>query len=68
MLVVAAAVYYLALLFLSPDKELEAIILIILSAVAGAGIYAYLGIKTRLIYFLFGDRVERILKKVKLRG
>jgi O-antigen/teichoic acid export membrane protein len=68
MLLVAALVYYLTTMVLSPKSEIESIIIILLSAAAGAGIYGFLSIKTRLIYFLFGDRVERILKKVKLRG
>lgn len=68
MILVAALVYYLATLVLSPTSEMESIIIILLSAAAGAGIYVYLSFKTRLIYFLFGERVERIMKKVKLRG
>jgi O-antigen/teichoic acid export membrane protein len=68
MLIVAALVYYLSTMFLSPKTEIESIIIILLSAAAGAGIYVYLSFKTRLIYFLFGERVERMMKKVKLRG
>lgn len=68
MLIVAAVGYYLATMFLSPKTEMQSIIIILLSAAAGAGIYVYLSIKTRLMFFLFGDRVERIMKKVKLRG
>ncbi|MGS2779735.1 putative polysaccharide biosynthesis protein [Robertmurraya sp. GLU-23] len=68
MILVAALVYYLTTLVLSPKSEMESIIIILLSAAAGAGIYVYLSFKTRLIYFLFGERVERIMKKVKLRG
>jgi O-antigen/teichoic acid export membrane protein len=68
MILVAALVYYLATLVLSPKSEMESIIIILVSAAAGAGIYIYLSFKTRLIYFLFGERVERIMKKVKLRG
>ncbi|WP_391558760.1 oligosaccharide flippase family protein [Robertmurraya sp.] len=68
MILLAALVYYLATLVLSPKLEMESIIIILVSAAAGAGIYIYLSFKTRLIYFLFGERVERIMKKVKLRG
>lgn len=68
MLLVAALVYYLSTLVLSPKSELESLIIIFLSAAAGAGIYVYLSVKTRLIYFLFGDRVERFMKKIKLKG
>lgn len=68
MILVAALVYYLTTMVLSPKSEMESIIIILLSAAAGAGIYVYLSFKTRLIYFLFGERVERIMKKVKLRG
>lgn len=68
MLLVAALVYYLSTLVLSPKSEMQSIIMILLSAAAGAGIYVYLSFKTRLIYFLFGERVERIMKKIKLRG
>lgn len=68
MILIAALVYYLTTLVLSPKSEMESIIIILVSAAAGAGIYVYLSFKTRLIYFLFGERVERIMKKVKLRG
>lgn len=68
MLAVAAAMYMLSTMWLSSKSELQSIIIIFLSAAAGVGIYGYLSIKTRLVYFLFGEKVDKLMKKVKLRG
>lgn len=59
-------VYKGLLLFLSPASKIQALIIILISAAAGAGIYFYLGMKSGLINHLFGDRVDRIKKKLKL--
>ncbi|MCL6572611.1 MAG: oligosaccharide flippase family protein [Bacillus sp. (in: Bacteria)] len=60
-------VYKLLLLFLSPAKTGEAVLIIMVSAGVGAGIYFYLGLKSGLVDRLFGDRVDRVMRKLKLR-
>ncbi len=59
-------VYKGLLLFLSPASKSQALMIILISAAAGAGIYYYLGMKSGLINHLFGDRVDRLKKKLKL--
>ncbi|MBY0124158.1 polysaccharide biosynthesis protein [Bacillus sp. S/N-304-OC-R1] len=61
-------VYKLLTLFLSPTSNFSAAIIVIISAAVGAGIYFYLSLKTKLIYFLLGDKVDRILKKLRLKA
>ncbi|NHM33110.1 putative polysaccharide biosynthesis protein [Neobacillus terrae] len=59
-------VYKVLLLFLSPASAMQSILIIIICAMVGAVIYLYLSFKTKLINLLFGDRVERIKKKLRL--
>ncbi|MCD4839538.1 polysaccharide biosynthesis protein [Neobacillus sedimentimangrovi] len=61
-------VYQLSLLFLSPESKIESVILIGLSASVGAAIYFYLGLKSGLARKLFGDRVDRLLRKLQIFG
>lgn len=58
--------YQLLLMFLSPESKLESLIIIAISAIVGAGIYIYLSYRTKLVYFLFGDRAVKIKQKLKL--
>jgi O-antigen/teichoic acid export membrane protein len=60
-------VYKLLLLFLSPESKGESVLLIVVSAGVGAMIYFYLGLKSGLVDRLFGERVVRLKKKLKLR-
>lgn len=60
-------VYKLLLLFLSPASKSQSVLLIVLSAGVGAVIYFYLGLKSGLVDRLFGDRVDRIKQKLRLR-
>lgn len=60
-------VYKLLLLFLSPASRGQSVLLILVSAGVGAVIYLYLGLKSGLVDRLFGDRVVRIKKKLRLR-
>jgi O-antigen/teichoic acid export membrane protein len=53
-------------LFLSPASKIQALIIILICGVVGAGIYFYLSLKTRLAYRLFGSRVDTIKKKLRL--
>lgn len=53
-------------LFLTPESKLQSFIMIILCALVGAGVYFYLGLKTKLVYRLFGNQVDRIKQKLRL--
>ncbi|PFN96442.1 cell division protein [Bacillus sp. AFS076308] len=52
--------------FLSPASKMQSILIILISAFAGAAIYFYLGLKSGLATRLFGNRIERVLTKFKL--
>jgi O-antigen/teichoic acid export membrane protein len=67
MIVAASLAYWLLTLFLSPESKLQAIIIISICALVGAALYAYLGFKSKLVYFLFGERAVRVKNKLKLR-
>ncbi|MFL6557506.1 MAG: oligosaccharide flippase family protein [Bacillus sp. (in: firmicutes)] len=60
-------VYKLLLLFLSPASKGQSVLLILVSAGVGAIIYFYLGLKSGLVDRLFGERVVRLKKKLRLR-
>ena len=60
-------VYKLLLLFLSPASKGQSVLLILISAGVGAVIYFYLGLKSGLVNRLFGNRVDRIKQKLRLR-
>jgi O-antigen/teichoic acid export membrane protein len=53
-------------LFLSPVSKMQSLVMIIVCAAVGAGIYFYFGLKSRLVYRLFGNRVDSIKKKLRL--
>jgi O-antigen/teichoic acid export membrane protein len=59
-------VYQLLALFLSPASKFQSLLIIIISAGVGATIYFYLGLKSGLVNKLFGDRVNRLKKKLRL--
>ncbi|WHX39671.1 polysaccharide biosynthesis protein [Mesobacillus sp. AQ2] len=63
---VTAAFYGVLVQFLSPAGKLESIMIIVISAVVGAGVYFYLGFRTKLVDRLFGDRVTKIKRKLRL--
>ncbi|MDQ0272247.1 putative polysaccharide biosynthesis protein [Cytobacillus purgationiresistens] len=67
MLAVTAAMYKLITLFLSPESNIQSIFIVVICAAAGAGIYFYLAYKSKLVFFLFGDRVDNLLRKLKLK-
>jgi len=60
--------YKLLLLFLSPALKVQSVIIIVICAAVGAGIYFYLGLKSGLATRLFGDKLDRIMNKLKLPG
>lgn len=67
MWIATSALYKILLLFLSPESKVQALIIVILCGLVGAGIYFYLGLKSRLVNFLFGSRVDTLKKKLRLR-
>ncbi|CAG9608951.1 putative polysaccharide biosynthesis protein [Pseudoneobacillus rhizosphaerae] len=67
MILAASISYWLLTLFLSPESKFQAIIIIGVCALVGAVIYAYLGFKSNLVYFLFGDKANRVKEKLRLR-
>ncbi|MBG9653375.1 putative polysaccharide biosynthesis protein [Cytobacillus firmus] len=68
MYIAAGLVYQITTSFLSPASSVQAVIIVIICAAAGAGVYFYLSFRTKLIYLLFGSRVDRILKKLRLKA
>jgi O-antigen/teichoic acid export membrane protein len=61
-------VYKLLLLFLTPESKMQSVIMILVSAGVGFAIYSYLGLKSGLARRLFGDRVDKLLTKLRLPG
>ncbi|MBA4537729.1 oligosaccharide flippase family protein [Bacillus aquiflavi] len=66
MFIGAAIVYKLLGFVLTPDTRMESLIIIIICAVVGAGIYFYLSFRTQLMNVLFGERADRLRKKLRL--
>jgi O-antigen/teichoic acid export membrane protein len=67
MLLASSASYGLLTLFLSPESKLQSIFIIVVCAVIGASIYFYLAFKSKLAYFLFGDKAIKLKEKLRLR-
>ncbi|MFD2446476.1 oligosaccharide flippase family protein [Bacillus sp. CGMCC 1.16607] len=67
MIISAGISYWLLTLFLSPESKFQSIILISISAAVGATVYFYLGFRSKLVYFLFGEKAVRIKQKLRLR-
>lgn len=63
---VTLAFYGVLAQFLSPASKFQSILLIVLSAAIGALVYFYLGFRTKLVDRLFGDRVTKIKRKLRL--
>lgn len=63
----AGVTYQLLSLGLNPVSIVQSLIMIIITAVVGIIIYGYLGLKSKLVNFLFGTRVERVKEKLHLR-
>lgn len=53
-------------IFLSTESKVQSILIIAICAVVGGAIYFYLSLKTKLVYRLFGNKVEHIMKKLRL--
>jgi O-antigen/teichoic acid export membrane protein len=63
---VTLAFYEMLVEFLSPAAKFQSIVIIGISAVVGVAVYFYLGLRTKLVDRLFGDRVTRIKRKLRL--
>ena len=54
-------------LFLSPESVWQSLCMILVSATVGVIIYGFLALKSRLVNFLFGEKVDRLKEKLHLR-
>lgn len=63
---VTMAFYQVMVQFLSPASKFQSIVIIAISALVGAAVYFYLGLRTKLVDKLFGDRVTKIKRKLRL--
>ncbi len=55
-------------LVLNPKNTMHAVLLLIICALIGASVYAYLGLKTKLADELFGNRVEKLRRKLRIHS
>lgn len=63
---VTMAFYQVLVQFLSPASKFDSLVIIAISAIVGAAVYFYLGFRTKLVDKLFGDRVTKIKRKLRL--
>ena len=63
----AGGTYKLLTLFLSPESVWQSLVMILICAIVGVVIYGYLGMKSKLVNFLFGEKVERLKGKLHLK-
>ncbi len=63
----AGGTYKLLTLFLSPESVWQSLVMILVCAIVGVVIYGYLGMKSKLVNFLFGEKVERLKGKLHLK-
>ncbi|MHC0038926.1 putative polysaccharide biosynthesis protein [Pseudoneobacillus sp. C159] len=68
MLLAAGGTYWLLTLFLSPESKFQSLVIITICALVGAAVYFYLGFRSRLVHFLFGEKVDRLMGKLRLKG
>ncbi len=64
---VTELVFKLLLLFLNPESTFQSILIIIVCAGVGATLYFYLGLKSGLVNKLFGDKVNKLKRKLKMK-
>ncbi len=67
MLIGTGAAYQILTLFLSPEYKGQSLIIILVCALIGALIYSYLGLRSKLVNLLFGDKVDRLKQKLHLK-
>jgi O-antigen/teichoic acid export membrane protein len=63
----AGAVYQIFNLFLTPKSAWQSLIMILVCALVGFLIYSYLGLRSKLVNILFGDKVDRLKQKLHLK-
>ncbi|HAQ07124.1 MAG TPA: cell division protein [Bacillus bacterium] len=63
---VTMAFYEVLVQFLSPASKFQSIVIIAISAILGAAVYFYLGFRTKLVDRLFGERVTKLKRKLRL--
>ncbi|MCJ8009538.1 oligosaccharide flippase family protein [Lederbergia wuyishanensis] len=69
MMIVPVYFAYKGLLyFLTPESRFESILIIIICASIGGVIYAYLGLKTGLADRLFGERLKKLKRKLRINS
>ncbi|HZG70164.1 MAG TPA: polysaccharide biosynthesis protein [Chondromyces sp.] len=68
MSITVLAVYFAVTPWLDEGSKVQATILIIICAGIGAAVYFYLSIRTKLADQLFGTRLDRFKKKLRIRG
>lgn len=59
-------VYQMMLMFMTPTTRLESIVIIVICATVGAVIYAYLGLRSGLAEKLFGERIGKVQKRLRM--
>lgn len=52
--------------FITPATKIGSIVLIVICALVGSAIYFYLSLRTRLVDQLFGDKVDKIKRKLRI--
>ena len=67
MLIGAGAAYKILTLFLSPESAWQSLIIIAVCALTGVLIYGYLGLRSKLVNLLFGDKVDKLKQKLHLK-
>ncbi|GER66469.1 transporter [Weizmannia acidilactici] len=67
MLAVVGVIYKGLTLAISPSSRWHAFLIVVICALAGAAVYAYLGLKSRLADKLFGVRVQRVKALLHMR-
>ncbi|MFJ7974523.1 putative polysaccharide biosynthesis protein [Peribacillus sp. JNUCC 23] len=55
-------------LFLDPEIKLQAIVIIIISAIFGGLVYAAFSLKSKLAHRLFGSRIDRLAQKLGVKA
>lgn len=68
MAIVVFSVQSLLTLGLNPEARFQAILITAICAIAGAAVYLILALKSRLAHRLFGNRIEKLQRKLKLRA
>lgn len=66
MSIIAIAVNYILSIFLSPESKIQSLIIVLVVGMVGGIIYTYLAYRTKLVYYLFGQKAQNIKEKLRL--